>query len=76
MAKSLDVDTSFEICAGKKMYLPSKKHFKAQMLSNGTYNFSEVVSSSDSNKSWILGGQDSCHVNKFLKIAKNLALHT
>ena len=47
------------------MYLPSKKHFKAQMLSNGTYNFSEVVSSSDSNKSWILGGQDSCHVSKF-----------
>ena len=58
----LKVNTSFELCAGKKIYLPDQKQYHVKTLHDGTHQFTEMPSPFAPNKSWILGGQDSCHV--------------
>jgi regulatory protein YycI of two-component signal transduction system YycFG len=65
---SLNADTRFEICAGKKVHMPRLRQFRAQTTQNGSsYDFTEIVQQSKitdqvMENNWILGGQDSCHV--------------
>lgn len=59
----MGVNSDFEICAGKKIKIPSSRQFIAEASGGGTvYKFKEVFDNlKDNSESWILGGRDTCH---------------
>ena len=63
---------TYEICAGKKLWLTKTRTFKAALGANrdgnnGTgYDFEEVESHDMSMPEWLIGGRDSCHVSQLI----------
>ena len=80
MGKSLKANSSFELCAGKKVHIPPLKQFQVQSLAGDKFEFVEKIVEKNEdlkelNDKWILGGQDSCHVSCYACLLETTDKH-
>ena len=71
LGQALRANSTFELCAGKKVSVSSKRRYKVHSTSdtvNGggrKLHFSALMTRKEMSKDkWIIGGQDSCHVRQ------------
>lgn len=71
--KKLRVNSSYELCAGKKVYNPGIRRFK---VDESLTKFTEISSpnKSSNGQEWIIGGQDSCHVGNKIQFKQSYQL--
>ena len=72
--KDLRANTRFELCAGKKIYIPNKKQYDVipNFPDEGKFHFVEIKTGIKEDEKWILGGEDSCHVCTTVLAKRNI----
>ena len=74
LGQALRANSTFELCAGKKVGVSAKRRYKMHSSSQGKLHFSPMMTRKQmSNNKWIIGGQDSCHVCLEKKLGNTLA---
>ena len=69
MGGELKFNATYELCAGKKVLISTKKRFKVQRdVSNvASHIFTPLIGPelASRGEKWIIGGQDACHVSHY-----------
>ena len=67
MGRSMNVDTSIELCAGNEIVVPGVERFKAMRKYNSKKAFFDKVREDSTSHLYHMGGKDACQVKYFMQ---------